>query len=426
MKIKRIFITFCFLFISIINLQAQSSRGMEGELKVLDNNGAVVNTFTQGYALVIGEINYKYWDQLKSVREDVTAVTKLFEEQKFIVEPLVDKNGDELKRGIENFLNRYGHEKNARLIVYFAGHGATYTLNTGKKMGYIVPIDAPLFENDSISFLQKSIPMNQFETWSTQYACRHILFIFDSCFSGTIFTTRGAEELPAYISKSLAEPVRQFITSGNEKETVPEPSVFRPLLERGLRNGEADKNKDGYISGTELGEYLQREIKERSNGKYNPQFGKSNDINLDKGEFIFISGTSKNTVVILPPDDPVKNDEQGKTTNDKIDSKYFVGKWEAIVEYNNSFDTYQINLLANGNCTIKLINDNAEQETNGKWSWNGSLLKINAVFRNAKITYQRNIDWTSLVSFPGGNNSFYILAKPAANSSNIRFMFFRE
>jgi hypothetical protein len=125
-------------------------------------------------------------------------------------------------------------------------------------------------------------------------------------------------------------------------------------------------------------------------------------------------------VVVTPPLEPAPpvQAEPGKL-------EYFLGAWIATVEYNRSFDTYEIVFLANGRCVVKMINDTAEQEANGNWSWDGRYLKVSAVFRNAAITYQRNIDWISLVSF-SGNNSFNVLAKPAASGSNIRFTFYRN
>jgi len=289
MKKSRIFLAIYLMLILCINLYAQT----RGELEVFAPNGKVVGSFSQGYALVIGEINYTNgWDQLKSIKDDVVIVTKLLEEQSFIVETLVDKNSDELKRGIEDFLNKYGHERKGRLIVFFAGHGHTHTLYTGKKMGYIVPIDAPLPSINETGFLQKAIPMNQFETWSKQYSCRHILFIFDSCFSGTIFTTTRSRNatIPPAITNSIAEPVRQFITAGDENEEVPAESVFLPVMEEALRDRKADYNGDGYITGTELGMYLKYEIENRYKNKWHPQYGKSFDTNLDKGDFVFEVG----------------------------------------------------------------------------------------------------------------------------------------
>jgi hypothetical protein len=70
-----------------------------------------------------------------------------------------------------------------------------------------------------------------------------IVFVFDSCFSGSIFALSPA--IPKIISYKTAKPVRQFITSGSMDETVPDKSVFKMQFIDGI-NGEADKNHDGY------------------------------------------------------------------------------------------------------------------------------------------------------------------------------------
>jgi len=102
-----------------------------------------------------------------------------------------------------------------------------------------------------------------------------------------------------------------------------------------------------------------------------------------------------------------------------------IGTWTATVAYNNSFDTYIINFTANGRCTIKVSNDSAGQETSGNWSYDGTLFKLNAIFRNAKLSYLPNIQWTSVLNFTADNNSFIILGKTAANGSQTRITFFR-
>jgi len=284
MKKSRIFLFIYLMFIFGVNLPAQN----RGELEIKTSNGNVVSTFSQGYALVIGEVNYKYMDPLKSIKNEINIVKGLLEGQNFIVETFIDKTSDELKNGIQKFLNDYGMDESARLVLFFAGHGATYPLQ-GKEVGYIVPIDTPTFEDNQKGFFQKAISMDLIQTWVNTSRCRHILFIFDSCFSGTIFTTRS-EVLPPSISYEIIKPVRQFITAGSENETTPPVSVLVPLLERALKDGEADLDKDGYITGTELGYYLRKEVINRNRGQWHPQYGKSHDTRWDKGDFIFVSG----------------------------------------------------------------------------------------------------------------------------------------
>jgi hypothetical protein len=107
-------------------------------------------------------------------------------------------------------------------------------------------------------------------------------------------------------------------------------------------------------------------------------------------------------------------------------SSDLIGAWTATVEYNRSFDTYQINLSEGGRCIVKISNENAQQETTGNWSWDGTLFKLNAIFRNAKISYQNNIQWTSVLNLSADNNSFNILGKNATNGSQTRITFFRQ
>jgi hypothetical protein len=418
---KRLCIVILALFCFALPLWAQRGGGnVTGAVEVTDARGEVVGRFTEAHALVIGESEYTNgWRRLPGVKEDALAVTKLFQEQGFSVETIENADSRNLKSGITNFLDKYGYNQDARIVLYFAGHGDTVDLD-GRKMGYIVPVDAPPSRNNR-DFLQTVIPMSQFETWAKQYTSRHILFIFDSCFAGSVFRSHGTT--PPAINRLISQPVRQFITSGDADEQVPDESIFRRELEFALRNGAADTNNDGYISGTELGLYLYDRVSNYMNGKQNPRLGKLNDTSLDKGDFIFMAGNLQPPppgagITPPPPPPPLPPPQPGT-------KEFFVGTWVATTEYNKSFDTYRINLISNGRCTVTLTNDNAEQETTGNWSWDGSMFRLNAVFRNAKITYQQNINWLSLVSFIG-DNSFNILGKPAVNSSNVRITFFRE
>jgi hypothetical protein len=81
---------------------------------------------------------------------------------------------------------------------------------------------------------------------------------------------------------------------------------------------------------------------------------------------------------------------------------------------------------ADGRCSVKVSNDNAAQETTGSWSYDGSMFRLNATFRNAKLAYLPNIQWTSVLNFSTDNNSFNILGKTATNGTQARITFFRS
>ena len=107
-------------------------------------------------------------------------------------------------------------------------------------------------------------------------------------------------------------------------------------------------------------------------------------------------------------------------------SEQLIGTWVSTVEHNRSFDTYRISFFRDGRCTVRITNDWAEQETTGSWSLDGSLLRINAVFRNSRITYQNNIQWNSALTFFNDNNGFNILGRTSTSGTQTRFTFFRQ
>jgi tetratricopeptide (TPR) repeat protein len=128
--------------------------------------------------------------------------------------------------------------------------------------------------------------MDQVESWAKQVDAKHVLFVFDSCFSGTIFKQRSGKEKPLYIQSVMNKPVRQFLTAGDADQRVPAKSVFTPLFIRALE-GEADViNRDGYVTGNELGNYLKQNLSEYTKTQ-TPQFGTIRDPDLDQGDIVF-------------------------------------------------------------------------------------------------------------------------------------------
>ena len=104
---------------------------------------------------------------------------------------------------------------------------------------------------------------------------------------------------------------------------------------------------------------------------------------------------------------------------------HFVGTWTATVEYNRSFNTYKINLSDNGRCTVEVSNDNAKQETNGNWFFDGTFFRLNATFRNARLSYLPNIAWASVVNFAPDGNSFHIQDRTSKSGTRARITFFK-
>lgn len=277
-----------------------------GVVLIEDPGGQSVRLYEDSYALVVGVSRYRNgWPSLPGVPDDVRQVQAALKDQGFKVTLVEDPDHEELQRAFNDFITAHGGAPDRRLLFYFAGHGATLEPAYGGEMGYIVPADAPLPAADPDGFRAKALDMQSFELFARRIQSKHALFLFDSCFSGTIFALSRA--VPMNISYKTARPVRQFITSGSKDETVPDKSIFRAQFLEALA-GEGDTNGDGYVSGTELGEFLQETVVNYSRDAQHPQYGKIRDRRLDKGDFVFAlakpSKTSTSPSAQQPPPPP--------------------------------------------------------------------------------------------------------------------------
>ena len=273
-----------FIIFSPFFSQAIQTKGIKMVIK--DKSGRKVGLYKGSHALIIGVSRYTAgWPNLESIPGEMDQIKTALMNQGFNVKEILNPTSDQLNNAFEDFIDRYGFDRDSRLIFFFSGHG--YTRMKGKK-GYIVPSDAPDPRLDEKGFLRKAIPMGQILTWSKEIEAKHALFVFDSCFSGTIFKTKGLPKHPPHISNVTSRPVRQFISAGSAGQEVPARSVFVPSFIRALR-GEGDLDRDGYVTGTEMGMYLHRKVLSYETGQ-TPQYGKIKDPDLDEGDFVFQLG----------------------------------------------------------------------------------------------------------------------------------------
>jgi tetratricopeptide (TPR) repeat protein len=304
-----------------VKVRIRNEVGQEREVKLYDGS----------YALIIGNGNYSNgWSKLPSVAEDLDEVGKTLEKKGFFTEFARDVSRDEFRYRLETFINTYGLKAENQLLIYFAGHGYTEKVST-QEVGYIVMTDASLPEKNISLFRQRAIEMSEIESLAKRIKAKHALFVFDSCFSGSLMRNWGQKPSP-YISSVTTKPVREFITSGSADQIVPDKSIFRVFLQRAL-GGEADYNDDKYITGSELGLYLQQKVADYTDNAQTPQFSKIRDVTLDEGDFVFTLNGSQ------PGDNTPVNNECAK-----VQSIYTLGRKYldqgnldlALVEYNKA------------------------------------------------------------------------------------------
>ena len=279
------------LFIALLALVISSgalaeTRGITVRLRADESSNApvaeTVELYGASHALVIGIDKYTGgWPRLRNAVEDARLIAEELRRQGFQVILKTDLTSNALRRELRAFFAKKGRNPDARLLLWFAGHG-----HTMGGEGFLVPVDAPPASSEE--FLVKALHMRDFGGLVRLAKSRHVLSIFDSCFSGTIFSTRAGSP-PAAITTKTTKPVRQFLTSGDAGQEVRDDGSFRKLFSRAIRGEErADTNRDGYLTGEELGLFMSQEIATLTGAAQTPKQGKLHDLEFNQGDFVFV------------------------------------------------------------------------------------------------------------------------------------------
>jgi len=278
-----IFIFICFTCIVPPGYTIEKNRGPS--YNFIDNNDVIQQKiYDNKWAVIIGIDNYLNWPTLECAVNDAVAVKKVltkygFENITILTNKQATRNnilftlGDNLKSKIKT---------NDCLLVYFAGHGQSEDLPGGGKQGYIIP-----YEGDKANYYSTCISMEMIRNLSRRISAKHILYIFDSCYSGLGFK-RSLGKSPTiknYIYDVTNSKAVQMITAGKSNQLSGEiygHGIFTNCLIDALQ-GKSDSNYDGYIIFSELGNYIQNVVYRTSNGEQTPIYGRFSG----EGEFTF-------------------------------------------------------------------------------------------------------------------------------------------
>lgn len=255
-------------------------------------------------ALLVGASDYAParagWWNLDGVRSDVGQLAEFLRSTGFdtveVLPPPV--TGERVRAAVAGFVERHAGGDDL-LLFYFAGHGETLSASLDApaggyefRSGYFVPEDAPRPGDDSALrelFLERAVGMDEVERWARAIRAKHALFLFDTCFSGTVFRAvsrgrglvlareeeRSPTRLPSLVVARAASPVRLFATAGTENQVVPDDSVFRRLLLEALsgRRRDADYTRDGFLLGREICLFLEDQVAHETASRQTPQCG---------------------------------------------------------------------------------------------------------------------------------------------------------
>ncbi len=285
----------------LVSGSAIKAQRNAGEIRITNQAGESVILYEQSHALIIWVSKYQHssWSSLEAVPKGARLLEEALRQRGFNVVVAANPTSQKLRDVVNNFIGEHGYDKNNRLVIFFAGHGWTID----KTDGYIVPADTPDPIIDEQGFFRQAISMEDVMAWAKRIKTNHALFLFDSCFSGTLFETKSRpDHNDAYIRTVMAKPVRQFLTAGDAGEEVPAGNDFVRLFIQGL-DGEADFNKDGYVTGLEIGAFVQLNLPSLTENAQSPQYGKIRSVRLRQGDIVFRSLTQPNTPLPLPPEE---------------------------------------------------------------------------------------------------------------------------
>jgi tetratricopeptide (TPR) repeat protein len=256
--------------------------------------------YYKSWAIVIGVENYLRAPKIPGAIEDAKAVAQAFRILGFdeVVE-LYDKDASvrRLQQTLSDFLPRKVG-RHDRLVLYFSGHaGVTLDLG-GEELGYLVPWDGQMGN------VSKSVTLEQLKEFSRRSASKHTLFLLNAAVRGWEMSTIQ----PLFPEGRLAPEddterrAVQVLMAGDKDESLTMEngkSLFAQVLVHGL-SGMADRNENGWLMASEVGDYVKHQVVERSKGAQHPFF-----VQLEgEGDTVLIEGRKAAFIMGADPQSP--------------------------------------------------------------------------------------------------------------------------
>ena len=284
----------------------QDAAGAAPAASAAASMAAVSDTTTEGdsWAVVIGIDDYAHWPRLSHAARDADSVKGLLT-SKLGFKPahvISLQNSSATRSNVMAVFNeqlpKAGLKKTDNLFVFFAGHGGTRHLSSGRDLGYIIPADAA---TDDLA--GDAIPMTELQNISESLVARHVIFVMDACYSG-LGLVRGGGASPRsgnFLRDNAHRVGRQMLTAGGADQMVADGgpgghSIFTWTLLQGL-SGKADLNGDNIITGTELAAYIAPAV--ASVSAQTPAFGSLPG--SEGGEFVFTLAASEEYISDATP-----------------------------------------------------------------------------------------------------------------------------
>lgn len=232
-------------------------------------------TSSKNVAVVIGIDNYQHKNipNLHYAVTDAQAIKNLLQQRTTFTIYQELYNEQATKDNILDVVDALRNDRSIdRIIFYFSGHGRTEKSEVSDEdLGYFLPVDA-----DPKKLYRTSIPMDDIRGWAKSLPARHVLFIFDACFSGIVGGSVRSER-DYNIDFLAANPGRHVITAGTREDEAIEYNnlghgALTYYLLQGIERAEADiLPRDDIVTLNELEIYLQDSVTNYTQMKQHPQ-----------------------------------------------------------------------------------------------------------------------------------------------------------
>lgn len=292
--------------------------------------------YYKSWAIVIGVENYLLAPKIPGAIEDAKAVAQTFRQLGFdeVVE-LYDKDVSfrRLQQTLSDFLPRKVGRYD-RLVLYFVGHAGVTQDLAGKELGYLVPWDA------QIGNVSKSVTFEQLKEFSRRSASKHTLFLVNAAVRGWEVSAAQPLSLEGRLAPEEDTDRRavQVLTAGDKGESLSQEqgkSLFVQILVSGLA-GQADRNKNGWLMASEVGDYVKQQVLERSKGAQHPLFAQLEG----DGDTVLIEGRKAAFVLGAEPQSPAERRQAAKTQYEQAFALLQTGKSseEALERLNKALE----------------------------------------------------------------------------------------
>jgi hypothetical protein len=222
--------------------------------------------YRKRWAVVIGIKDYPKdsgWKGLGAPVNDALAMATRLRQLGFDVLPPL-YNSDATRQAILRVLgDELAKEAQAedQVVVFFAGHGHTETLQNGSKVGYIIP-----FDGHKKAPFATSISMTLLQHLADRFCAKHLFYIMDACYSGLLLRAPDGD---LWRRRGIF-----VMTAGREGEDAVERGgygLFTYAVLRGL-DGSAERDGDGVLTARKLYWYVEEHVRRASQGKQHPLF----------------------------------------------------------------------------------------------------------------------------------------------------------